>query len=200
MRDQFRLVGSSHQETPLVQDTRTSRVLVNFLANVLVEPVEEDVSKLVAAHYRLVVDIRDARDESRLRVVCEDEELTRRDGPIDAVERRFLHIAHDDSRADDVDRGDTGREALKWSEHRSRALVTNNGLTLFSHLRNSAFLPISYRRSDLPIPANRDPWKAARHIGMSSVFVCKRSAERNFKARYLADSPCAGTPNPDPAL
>jgi hypothetical protein len=47
-----------------------------------------------------------------LTVVGENQQLTGWDRSIDTVERRFLHITHDDSGTDDVDGGDTCWEAL----------------------------------------------------------------------------------------
>lgn len=112
MRDQFRLVGSTHQETPLVQDASSSRILVDLFTDIRIETVQKDVPEFVTTRYRLVIDIGDTSDESWLTVVGENEELTGWDGSIDAVECRFLHITHDDTSTNDIDCCDTCGEAL----------------------------------------------------------------------------------------
>lgn len=95
-----------------MQDTCSSGILVDLFADVWVETVQEDVSELIAADDSLVIDIGDASEETRLRVIGKDEELSRWDRSVDAVECRFLHVANDDSGSNNIDRGDSGREAL----------------------------------------------------------------------------------------
>jgi hypothetical protein len=113
MRDQLRLVRRTHEETSLVQDPGTRRIIVHILAHAGVQPVQEYVPELVSARDRVVVDVGDARQPARLRVVGEDEQLTGRDGSIDAVEGRLLHVADNDPRPDDVDRSNACRETLR---------------------------------------------------------------------------------------
>lgn len=102
-----------------------------------------------------------------MRVVRKDQELTSGDRSEYAVECRFLGVAYDDSGADDVDAAYACGEALGWGCQRdsvwlpwlfatSKAVKARQDakfrLTVFSHFRNKAFLPISYSRKDFPIP------------------------------------------------
>ena len=57
--------------------------------------------------------------------------------------------------------------------------------TLFSTLRNNFFLPISYSRRDLPMPATNRPWKAKSASGTSSVSVY---ISVSFTLKYYAES------------
>jgi hypothetical protein len=112
MRNQARLVGGTHEETPLVQDSSACWIVVDLFRYVLIDSVQEDVAKLVAASDCLVVDICDAREPSRLRVVGKDEQLTAWDRSVNTVECRLLHVADDDTGTDNIDRHDRRREGL----------------------------------------------------------------------------------------
>ena len=86
MSKQIRLVRRTHQETSLVQDPSSGRVLINLLTDIRIESADEDVSEFITTDDSLVVDIGHTGEETRLRVVCEYEELTRWDRSIDTVE------------------------------------------------------------------------------------------------------------------
>lgn len=86
MSKQIRLVRRTHQETSLVQDPSSGRIFIDLLTDVRIESVDEDVSEFITTDDCLVVDIGHTGQETRLRVVCEDKELTRWDRSIDTVE------------------------------------------------------------------------------------------------------------------
>ena len=86
MSKQIRLVSRTHQETPLVQDPSTGRILINLLTDIGIESVDEDVAEFITTDDSLVIDIGYTGQETRLRIVCEDKELTRWDRSIDTVE------------------------------------------------------------------------------------------------------------------
>ena len=79
MRDQLGFVRSAHQKAPLVKDTSARRIIVDFLRHAWIDSVKKDVSEFVPTCDRLVVHIRHASQPSRLRIVGEDEELSRGD-------------------------------------------------------------------------------------------------------------------------
>jgi hypothetical protein len=66
-------VSGTHEETPLVQDSGSSRIFIHLLTDILIQTVQEDVAKLVTADDCLVIDILDTSEETGLRVVGEDE-------------------------------------------------------------------------------------------------------------------------------
>jgi hypothetical protein len=76
----------THQETPLVQDPSSRWILIHLLTDIRIESINEDITKLVSADDSLVVDIGYTGEETGLRVVCENEELTGWYRSIDAVE------------------------------------------------------------------------------------------------------------------
>jgi len=86
MSKQIRLVRRTHQETSLVQDPSSGRILIDFLTDIRVESVDEDITEFITTDDSLVVDIGHTGEETGLRVVCEDKELTRWDRSIDTVE------------------------------------------------------------------------------------------------------------------
>lgn len=113
MHQHMRLVCRTHQIASFVQDTSTGRIIINRRADLVRQPVEEDVSKFVTASDGLVVHHRHGCQPSWLGIVCEDEELSSGDGFVGNVKGGLLDISSDDPRTLHVQRHYGRREALQ---------------------------------------------------------------------------------------
>ena len=112
MSQEIRLICSSHQKASLVKNTRSCWVIVDLLGDVLIDTIDEYVAELVSADHGFVIDVCNAREPSWLRIVGEDQQLTRRYRPIHTVECGFLHISDDDTSTGHIDGHNRCRESL----------------------------------------------------------------------------------------
>lgn len=112
MRYHLCLVCCTHQETLLVQDCSTGRVVIHLLWYTRVQSIDEDISEFVPTCNSLIIDACDTSDPPRLGIVGKNEELSGGNGAIDTVESWFLHVTDDYSGSLDVDGNDSRGESL----------------------------------------------------------------------------------------
>ena len=94
-----------------MQDRRARRVRVHVFGDIQGNPVDEEVAKLVAAGHSVVVHHARAGDPPLLRIVREHEQAVLWCF-VDGVGDGILLVAHDDSRALRVERGNTSPKTL----------------------------------------------------------------------------------------
>jgi hypothetical protein len=90
------LVRGTHQVALLVHDTSTGRIVVDRLTDVIGQPVDKDVSKLVSTRHRFVIHHLGSGDPPRLRIVSKDQELSRGDSLVGDKECRLLDVSYND--------------------------------------------------------------------------------------------------------